>query len=366
MYPYRGGIAHFMETMRSGLQARGHEVLALSFTRQYPGFLFPGTSQLDRNLAPPDLAPAKRAVDSVNPVTWLSTSAQIARADVDAVVFKYWMPFMAPAFGTIARRLARKGVKTIVVVDNALPHERHLGDAALSRYFLGAASGFVVMSESVRSDLEMLGIEGPARLVQHPVYDLFGESINPAGAREQLGLPEGVPVLLFFGFIRRYKGLHVLLEAMPHVLEVLPEAQLVVAGECYDDEGFYRDIIQRHRLERSVKFDAAYIANADVPKYFSAADVVVQPYVSATQSGVAQVAFNFSKPLIVTNVGGLTEVVHHEDNGLVVPPEAPGPLAEAVIRYFQEGMKDRLTENMRQRKEAFGWNALYEAIESLI
>ena len=355
-----------MDTMRGGLQSRGHEVLPISFKRQYPEFLFPGKTQLDPSPASSNLSPAERVVDSIGPPSWFSASRKIARAGTEAVLFKYWMPFMAPSFGTIARRLTRKGVKVVVVVDNAIPHERHLGDAALSRFFLSAASGFVVMSESVQADLQMLGIEGPARFVPHPVYDLFGESVDSSQARVDLNLPPEVPVMLFFGFIRRYKGLHVLLEAMPRILEALPEARLVVAGECYDDEQFYRDIIRRHHLERNMRFDASYISNQAVPTYFSGADVVVQPYVTATQSGVAQVAFNFDRPLIVTNVGGLAEVVRHEHEGLVVPPEAPEQLADAVIRYFREGMKDRLTRNIRRRKEAFGWNALYEAIESLI
>ncbi len=365
MYPYRGGIAHFLETMHSGLEARGHAVHSLTFTRQYPGFLFPGKTQLDQD--PRSTQPiAHRVVDSIDPRSWFKAARIIAQLGSDAAIFKYWMPFLAPAFGTIARSLARRGIKIVAVVDNAIPHERHLGDAALGRYALGAVDGCVFMSESVGSDLKALGVEVSQRYVAHPVYDIFGETVDTLAARTTLDLPHDVPVLLFFGFIRRYKGLHVLLEAMPRIVQSVPNVRLVVAGECYDDEKSYRDMMVHHGMERHVRFDATYIPNAEVPVYFSAADVVVQPYISATQSGVAQVAFNFDTPLITTDVGGLAEVIRHEHDGLVVPPEDPEALAEAVIRFFKEGLHDQLREGVRQRKRAFGWDALYEAIESLL
>ena len=365
MYPYRGGISHFLETMYGGLAARGHAVSAWTFTRQYPAFLFPGKTQLDygvRGRRPV----ARRVVDSVNPLSWLKAARLIAQWDADAVIFKYWLPFLAPALGTVARRLARCGVRVLVVVDNALPHERHLGDVALGRYFLAAADGCIVMSESVRADLKVLGLETPVCFVPHPVYDLFGDAQDSRVARASLGLPQGVPVLLFFGFVRRYKGLHVLLEAMPRIIEALPDVRLLVAGECYGDEQPYRDQIRRHGLEDHVRFDGAYVPDADVPAYFSASDVVVQPYVTATQSGVAQVAYNFDTPLITTDVGGLAEIVRHEVDGLVVPPEAPVLLADAVIRYFRENMRNRLREGVRSRKQEFGWQALFDAVESLL
>ena len=365
MYPYRGGIAHFLETMRSGLVERGHTVCALTFTRQYPGFLFPGKTQLDGSLVGTQPA-ARRTIDSINPLSWFKAARLIAQSDSEAVIFQYWMPFLAPAFGTIARRLDRHGIKTVVIVHNAIPHERHTGDITLGRYFLKAASGCVVMSDSVSSDLESMGVNVPKRLAAHPVYDLFGKTLDRQLARASLGLPPGVPVLLFFGFIRPYKGLRVLLEAMPRILLHLPDARLVVAGQCYDNEKSYRDLIGSLRLGDHIRFDSAYIPNGDVPTYFSAADVVVQPYVAATQSGVAQIAFNFDKPLITTDVGGLAEVVHHEFNGLLVPPEDAERLADAVIRFFKEDMRKRLEEGVRKKKRAFGWNALYEAVESLL
>ncbi len=365
MHPYRGGIAHFLETMYRGLQARGHAVEAVTFTRQYPERLFPGKTQYETgDVAHP--VPARRLIDTINPATWFSAARHVAALQPDAVLFKYWMPFFAPAFGTIARRVRKRGARVIVVVDNAIPHERRPGDLALGRYFFKAVDGCIVMSEAVGRDLRRLGVEAPVRQVVHPVYDLFGEAPPQAEARATLGLPPAPPVLLFFGFIRRYKGLHVLLEAMPLILDALPEARLLVAGEFYEDEAPYRRLIAQNGLHERVLLHGEYLPNEAVPRYFAAADVVVQPYVSATQSGVAQVAFHFDKPAIVTDVGGLAEVVPHERAGLVVPPEDPAALAAAVVRFFREEMGARLAEGVRREKKKYSWNRLYEAVESFL
>ncbi len=365
MHPYRGGIAHFLETMYRGLQARGHAVEAVTFTRQYPERLFPGKTQYETgDVAHP--VPARRLIDTINPATWFSAARQVAARQPDAVLFKYWMPFFAPAFGTIARRVRKRGARVIVVVDNAIPHERRPGDLALGRYFFKAVDGCIVMSEAVGRDLRRLGVEAPVRQVVHPVYDLFGEAPPQAEARAALGLPPEAPVLLFFGFIRRYKGLYVLLEAMPRILDALPEARLLVAGEFYEDEAPYRRLIAQNGLHERVLLHGEYLPNEAVPRYFAAADVVVQPYVSATQSGVAQVAFHFDKPAIITDVGGLAEVVPHERAGLVVPPEDPAALAAAVVRFFREQMGTRLAEGVRREKRKYSWDRLYEAVEAFL
>lgn len=365
MHPYRGGIAHFLETMYWGLQARGHTVEAVTFTRQYPELLFPGKTQYVTE-AVEHPVPTQQLIDTINPASWFKAARYIARLEPDVLIFKFWMPFFAPAFGTIARRLGKRGAKTLVVVDNAIPHERRPGDIVLGRYFLRQAHGCIVMSEAVAQDLETLGVTVPVRQIVHPIYDLFGPAIAQAEARASLGLsPEG-PVLLFFGFIRAYKGLHVLLESMPRVVEALPGVRLIVAGEFYDDEAPYRAMIEQYGLQEHVQVCADYIPDDEVPVYFSAADVVVQPYVSATQSGVAQIAFHFDKPSIITDVGGLAEVVLHEKAGLVVPPEDPGALAEAIIRFFNESMQARLIEGVRQEKQKYSWDRLYEAMEVLM
>lgn len=360
-WPYRGGIAHFLRTMVQGLAARGHPVRVYTFKRQYPERLFPGKTQFEPD--PPPDPPAPRLLDTLNPLTWAGTARCIADDGAEVAVFKYWMPFFAPAFGTLARRLRRRGVKVLAVVDNALPHERRFGDRALGRYVLGACDGLVVMSDEVRRDVEGLVPEVPLRQVAHPVYDVFGAPVPRPEARAALGLPADAPVLLFFGFIRRYKGLHVLLDAMPGILARLPDARLVVAGEFYADEAALR--AHAAPLGAAVRFDADYIPDAAVARYFGAADVVVQPYVSATQSGVAQIAFHFGRPVVTTDVGGLAEVVPHGEAGLVVPPENPTALADAVVRFFEEGMAARLEAGVRRERAKYTWDRLYEALEAL-
>jgi glycosyltransferase involved in cell wall biosynthesis len=280
------------------------------------------------------------------------------------------MSFFAPALGTVARALRRRGVRVIAIVDNALPHERRPGDRALARYALGAADGLIVMSDQVRRDVETLGLRGRVVQVAHPTYDLFGEGVARDEARMSLALPADAPVLLFFGFIRRYKGLHVLLEAMPAIRAGLPNAVLVVAGEFYADEADLRAQAARLGLTDdsvpAVRFDADYIPDDRVATYFSAADVVVQPYVTATQSGVAGIAYHFGRPVVTTNVGGLAETVPHDRAGLVVPPEDPAALAAAVVRFFEEPkLADRLGRGVREESDRYSWDRVYEAIEEL-
>ncbi|MDX1421312.1 MAG: glycosyltransferase, partial [Rubricoccaceae bacterium] len=360
-WPYRGGIAHFSRTLARGLSARGHAVHRYTFSRQYPERLFPGKTQLDT--APPPEVPAPRVLDTLGPRTWVRTARTVAGDGARVAILQYWMPFFAPALGTLARRLRKRGVTVLAVVHNALPHERRPGDHLLSRYALRACDGLLVMSDEVRRDVEALAPAVPLRQASHPVYDLFGAPVPRAEARVALGLPRDAPVLLFFGFVRRYKGLHVLLSAMPRILARLPDARLVVAGEFYADEGALR--AQAAPLGDAVRFDADYIPDTAVAPYFGAADVVVQPYVSATQSGVAQIAFHFGRPVITTDVGGLAEVVPHEKAGLVVPPETPEALADAVVRFFEEEMASRLEAGVRGERENHTWDRLFEALESL-
>jgi len=367
-YPYRGGIAHFNEMTMRGLQARGHDVQPITFTRQYPERLFPGKTQFAEAEVPPeDLPTADRIIDTLNPLSWGRAARRVAELAPDAVLFQYWMPFFAPAYGLIARRAQRDGGRVIAIVHNALPHERHLGDAALSRFFLRRCDGFVVMSDAVAEELAPLRrADAAVRPIDHPVYARFGERVPQDEARRRLDLPPDAPVLLFFGFVRTYKGLHVLLEALPAVVEHLPDAHLVIAGEFYDDPAPYRAQIEQAGLDAHVTLRDAYIPSDEVPHYFSAADLVVQPYVSATQSGVAQIAFHFETPIVVTDVGGLAEVVPHEQAGLVVPPEDPDALAHAIVRFFADGMGPELKEGVAQQKQRYHPDRLIDAIESLL
>ena len=351
------------------LAERGHTVHAVNFSRQYPELLFPGETQLEPGSdAPPVVRGAPRCLDSINPLSWFRTGFHLRDQAPDAVVFQYWMPFFAPAYGVVARGLRRHyGIPSLAVVHNALPHERHWGDAWLSRFFLRACEGFVVMSDAVRENLQPLcRPEARVEQIEHPVYERFGDSVPQADARAALDLPPDVPIVLFFGFVREYKGLHVLLEALPQALEQVPDLHLVIAGEPYDDRDRYRRIIERHDLGDRVRWHDRYIPSDDVPRYFGAADLVAQPYVSATQSGVAQIAFHFEVPMIVTDVGGLAEVIPHEEAGFVVPPRDPDALADAIARYFDDDWAERLTEGVRAQKQRYDPARLGEAIERLV
>jgi glycosyltransferase involved in cell wall biosynthesis len=315
-YPYRGGIAHFIEKMARGL-----------------------------------------------PITWIQTARAIRRSEPDILLLKYWMPFFAPAFGSIVRWASSGRTRVVVVVDNALPHEPHIGDRALSRYFLKAAHRLVVMSKDVRRDLETLGVTGSVTMVPHPVYDIFGDPVDCSIARERLGIGTERPVLLFFGFVRRYKGLHVLLEAMPEIISRLPTALLIVAGEFYEDEQPYRDAVERLGIGDHVLIRSGYVSDSEIPLLFSAADVVVQPYITATQSGVAQIAYHFATPVITTDVGGLAETVRDGKTGFVVPPESPAELAEAVVRFETDGHGPGMSRSIVDERSRFGWDEIYTAVE---
>jgi D-inositol-3-phosphate glycosyltransferase len=361
-YPYRGGIAHFTETLYRKLVARGNDVRVVTFTRQYPSFLFPGTSQTESTPAT-DPIPTERLLDTLWPPSWWRTARRIADERPDLLVPRFWMPFFAPSLGMVCRLVRRRGVRVAAILDNVIPHERRPGDRALTRFFLRQCDSFLVLSESVARDLQSLRPGAPCVRLYHPIYDIFGEPEERAAARRALGLGDDENVLLFFGTIRRYKGLDTLLDALPLVLREVP-VTLLVAGEFYGGEERTREKIRRLGIESAVRLSGAYVPTSEVPRYFAAANVVVQPYVSATQSGVAQVAFQFGRPLIVTDVGGLGEVVPDGEAGLVVPPEDPPALARAIVRFLREGLETRLTEGVLRERKKYTWDPLCEAIEA--
>ncbi|MEX0599175.1 MAG: glycosyltransferase [Rhodothermales bacterium] len=361
--PFRGGIAQFTDTIAEGLRDRGHHVYVATFRRQYPAFLYPGTSQQD-----PDkkaIATAERLIDTVNPVTWVKTAREVARRDVSAVFFQYWMPYFAPAYATIAGRLKKRGIRVYAVVHNVVPHEKHVGDDRLGRFFLEKCEGFVTLSDAVAEDLDELGMTAPRETVAHPVYQHFGDRVDRDEARKRLGVDADVELLLFFGFVRPYKGLKNLLRAMPGIVAARPNVRLIVAGEFYDREEPYREIIDRLGLTDVVDVRNDYVPEEEVSDYFSAANVVVQPYETATQSGVVQTAYNFDRPVIVTDVGGLAEVVPDGEAGYVVPPNDPDALAAAVARYFSEEKEADFTEGVRREKQRYTWARLLDVLEEM-
>ncbi|MEX0747996.1 MAG: glycosyltransferase [Rhodothermales bacterium] len=361
--PFRGGIAQFTDGMAEGLARRGHGVEIVTFSRQYPEIFFPGISQMEPGAQP---GRALALVDSLNPISWLTTARRIAAMKPHVVIFQYWLPFFAPPFGTIAGRLRKHDVKILSILHNVLPHERNPGDRVLAKYFLKRCDRLVALSNSVARDLRSLGIDRPLRTTPHPVYAHFGDPIPKEIARRQLGMPEEGEILLFFGFVRRYKGLHILLQAMSEVIRHRPGVRLVVAGEFYEDEDTYREAIRSLGLSDHVVLYPEYIEARRVGELFSAADIVVQPYEAATQSGVVQTAYHFEKPVIVTNVGGLAEVVIHEESGLVVPPKDPGALAAAIIRFFEGSLAEHLSEGARREKARHSWDHFVDVVEEEI
>ena len=361
-YPLRGGIAHYNALLASALGA-SHTVDTVTFKRQYPAFLFPGKTQQESGetmIAPP----APQLVDSINPLNWVRVGRLIRDQRPDVLVFKYWLPFFGPCFGTIARIVrSNNHTRILCICDNVLPHERRPLDVSFTRYAFAAVDAFIVQSSAVERDLQQLLPRALYRHVPHPVYNIFGAAIDKDKARANLGFKDE-RIVLFFGYVRRYKGLHVLLQAMPHLLAHFP-VRLLVVGEFYDDEQAYREQIQALGLEHAVTIHSDYVPNERVGEYFSAADVVVLPYLSATQSGIAQIAYNFDRPVIASNVGGLAEVVIDGLTGYVVPPEDPEALAQAIAKFYREEREQEFAVQVREEKRKYTWENLVIAIEEL-
>jgi D-inositol-3-phosphate glycosyltransferase len=360
-HPFRGGIAQFTDELGATLQRRGNRITILSFSRQYPGLLFPGQTQFSDEPAEQELD-TRRIIDTINPITWVRAAREAARLKPGLVLFQYWLPFMAPAYGTMAGWLRRSGISTAALVHNALPHERRTGDARLSRYFLSRCEAAVTLSASVAQDVRLLAPS--IRLVEeaHPPYRHFGDPMLREDARRALGLDPADRVLLFFGFIRKYKGLGVLLKAVAEAAPTVGRLRLLVAGEFYEDRQPYLDQISQHGLSDHVQILDGYHPNDSVRRLFSASDVVVQPYLHATQSGVAAIATQLERPMIVTRVGGLAENVEGRGLGLVVAPNDAGALAEAIRRFFADGLEAHFAPAIRRTRER-GWDDLAERVE---
>jgi glycosyltransferase involved in cell wall biosynthesis len=360
--PWRGGLAQYLALLGEAL-ARRTEVLGVTFTRQYPEFLFPGSSQLDPEAERPGF-PVESMLDSIAPWSWRRTAARLERFAPAAVILKWWMPFFAPSFASSVGPLRRRGTRVILVCDNLVPHEKRPFDDAFSRWMLRNSDGYLVMSDSVERDLDRLKPGAPRRRVAHPLYAQFDRGrFTRASARAHLGV-EG-DVALFFGYVRHYKGLDTLLEAWPRVTAQRP-ATLLVAGEFYEDPAPYRSLAAAAGGEPRVRLLERYLPDAEVEAVFKAADVVVLPYRTATQSGVTHVAYALGAPVIVTDVGGLGETVKDGVTGYVVPPENPAALAAAVIRFFESGDAPRLAAGVAALRQAHSWDVLADDTIALI
>lgn len=360
-YPFRGGIAQFNASLYRELEKR-HAIRAFTFSRQYPGLLFPGQTQYVTAHDRTDAVSAQAVLDTINPWTYRTAARTIAATRPDLLLLKFWMPFFAPALGFVAGRLKKSGTRVVSILDNVVPHEPRIGDRALIRYFLDRNDGFVVMSKTVEHDLRRIKPGSVYRLKAHPLYDHYAPRTDADDARKQLGLPTGKRLILFFGFIRAYKGLDVLLEALAHLDE---RYHVVVAGEVYGSFDAYRDLIGRHGLSGRVTLFTRYIDDPEVPLFFSACDVCVLPYKSATQSGIVQIAFHYDMPVIVTDVGGLSEMVSNGETGLVISEPRPSAVADAVRRYFEDELGRTMSHRIRQNRSSFSWSGFADVIEHL-
>jgi D-inositol-3-phosphate glycosyltransferase len=357
-FPFRGGgITTFNERLAREFKHMGHECDILSFSLQYPSFLFPGKTQYSTEQAPTDLT-IFSLINSVNPLNWIKVGNRFRKAQYDIVVFRYWMSFMAPAFGTIARLIKRNNhTRILAITDNIIPHERKFFDTPFTKYFLNTCDGFLTMSQSVLEQLKQLDQHKPATYVPHPMYDMFGPEISKQEARKKLNIAVNDKVLLFFGFIRRYKGLGLLLEVFADARIKQLGCKLIVAGEFYEDPQPYLAQINQHGLQDTIILSNDFIPNAEVSTYFCAADGVIQTYLNATQSGVTQIAYFYNKPMIVTNVGGLAELIPHGKVGYVVDVNKDA-IVNAILQYFTEQKEAAFTEQLKVEKQKFTWKYL--------
>lgn len=363
-YPLRGGLATFNERLVREYSNLGSEASIYTFNLQYPSVLFPGKTQYSTE-PPPAHLKITRALNSVNPLSWISLGNRIKKQKPDLVIVKYWMPFMAPCLGTVCRIARRNGhTRVVSVIDNIIPHEKRPGDNLLSSYFVGSVDGFVAMSHSVMSDLETFDKSKPKAWCPHPLYDNFGDPISKEDARKRLRLDPGSNYALFFGFIRDYKGLDLLLEAFGTETLKNSGIKLLVAGEFYCDPAPYLEIIRQKGLEDTVIMSNDFIPDSKVVDYFCSADVVVQPYKSATQSGVTQIAYHFNRPMIITDVGGLAEFVPQGKVGYVVKPEV-GPLASSILEFYRSGKEAEFSANAAVEKQKYSWGRMVDAINTV-
>ncbi len=361
-YPYRGGLAAFNERLAIQLQNEGHNVSMYTFTLQYPSFLFPGKTQYTNSHAPLQLN-IKRCVNSCNPFNWLSIGRMISNQNPDLVIFAYWMSFMAPCFGTIARRIkCKKNIRCIGLMHNMMPHDPNVLDKFLPNYFVSAMDGFVALSKSVVKDIDKIDkFNKPKCWSPHPIYDHYGNIITKEDARRRLGLDIDGKYVLFFGFIREYKGFDLLIDAISDSRLQNMGVKLLVAGEFYGDSQSYMNRINSLNISDAVVLHNVYIPDSDVNLFFCAADLVAQPYKSATQSGVTQIAFHFEKPMLVTNVGGLPEIVPDGKVGYVVEPDVQS-IADAIARFYTDGDEDTLVQGVRQEKQKYAWSNMSQVI----
>ena len=362
-FPLRGGIANFNNALCDAFLQSKVDSQIFSFSLQYPSFLFPGKTQFETGEISKKIK-IKTIINSINPFNWFKVSKMIKAEAPDYVIIRYWLPFMAPCLGTIARLIKRNtNIKILSIVDNIIPHEKRFGDRFLSSYFVKSCDGFITLSSSVLHELEEFTSSSNKVFVPHPIYDIFGEKVSKLESLKQLNLIKGKKYILFFGFIRKYKGLDILLNALSDGR--LLDVTLIVAGEFYDDFKEYQDLVIQLGIEDQVIFHNQFIPSDKVKYYFCAADMVVQTYRTATQSGVTQIAYHFERPMLVTNVGGLSEIVSHNTVGYVTEVDARS-VSAAIYDFYNEKREVEFSRNTEKQKHLFSWSNLVKNIQQMV
>ncbi len=364
-HPLRGGLASYNERLVRAFQEEGHHASIYTFRLQYPGFLFPGTTQFSTEPAPTDIQ-INVCINSINPLNWITVGQQIKKQKPDLIVVRYWLPFMGPCLGTILRIVKKnKHTKVVCIADNIIPHEKRPGDELFTRYFVKPIDAFITMSEKVLKDLDQFKKDQPAKFVPHPLYDNFGEKVDKLVAREKLSLPQDCFLFLFFGFIRKYKGLDWLLEATDKLRQKTNQPfKVLIAGEFYEDKATYEAQISALNISSHIILRTDFIADSEVKYYLCAADTVVQPYKNATQSGVTPLAYHFDVPMIVTRVGALPDMVPHGKVGLVCEPN-PDSIADAMLNMMQNGT-DHFIPGLQEEKKKYSWKRMCEEIVNIV
>ena len=358
IYPFRGGIAQFNGAMFRAIEKEGHDIKAFTFSRQYPKLLYPGESQYVTPDEKVDEVPSEAILDTANPISYYSTAKQILEWKPDLILMKFWLPYFGPSLGTVAKKL-KHHCKIVTILDNVIPHEKRPFDKTFTKYFLKQNHGFVCMSESVQKDLDSWHSKENSLVIPHPIYDIFGSKKDKTEAREKLGLPQDKKLILYFGYIRDYKGLDLLIDS----LKLLPDdVHLIIAGESYSGFSQYHQQIEKQGLQSRTHIFNRYIKDEEISLFYSAADVAGLTYKSATQSGVTGIAIHFNLPLVVTNVGGLTEMVKHDVNGRVAQQVSVEAIAQEFNIFFEENKSELYQGEMESLKDALSWKTFVQKV----
>lgn len=362
-YPLRGGPAQFNENLCEELNAAGHEAQIISYSLQYPNFLFPGSSQFEQSGSAPKDLKIYTLINSVNPFNWIKVARFINKQKPDFILFRYWLPFFGPSLGTIGR-LVKKHTTVLALTDNIIPHEKRVGDGPFTKYFINSCHGFIAMSKAVLNDISKFSSTNKKAYSPHPMYATYGENVSMSEARKKLGLNENDKIILFFGLIRHYKGLDILLEALDNGEIKKQNIKLLVAGEFYEDKQPYLDLIAKHNLKDQVILHDSFIANDMVRYYFCASNIVAQTYRNATNSGVTMVGYYYNKPMLVTNVGGLAEIVPHNKCGYTVSLDKT-EISNAILNFFEKNRESEMVEHVKTEKTKYEWSTFINTLLEL-